>query len=172
MDIGFTGTWRGMSLAQVHQFEKLLPILDAFRVGMGDGRHQLHVGCCRGADTQAATVAHKFKFKIIAHPGDNLDMTVILPIFTEILTSKPNLERNRDIVDVCSLLIATPRNLVNVNRGSGTWYTVRYSHRIGKPRIVLFPDGSVNTNIKLDEPINSVIARFIQQAPGGFRELF
>ena len=44
---------------------------------------------------------------------------------------RPYLDRNRDIARACSVLIALPETLVEVQR-SGSWATVRYAREYGK----------------------------------------
>ena len=53
---------------------------------------------------------------------------------------KRYLERNRDIVDACDILIACPRTLKEELR-SGTWATVRYARKVGKPVAILWNNG-------------------------------
>ena len=50
---------------------------------------------------------------------------------------KPYLDRNRDIVDACEVLLATPDGPERLR--SGTWSTVRYARKIGKPVEVRLP---------------------------------
>jgi predicted Rossmann fold nucleotide-binding protein DprA/Smf involved in DNA uptake len=59
-----------------------------------------------------------------------------------IYVPRPYLVRNRDIVDVCNLLLATPGGTVEQLR-SGTWATIRYARRIGRPVWIVFPNGEV-----------------------------
>jgi hypothetical protein len=55
---------------------------------------------------------------------------------TNILKPKPFLDRNKDIVNSCDILIACPENDIEVLR-SGTWSTIRYAKKINKP-VLLF----------------------------------
>jgi hypothetical protein len=50
--------------------------------------------------------------------------------------------RNHDIVDETELLIACPGELAEAVR-SGTWATVRYARKLGRPIVIFWPDGSV-----------------------------
>jgi hypothetical protein len=53
---------------------------------------------------------------------------------------KAPLDRNRDIAEECSYLVATPQQPEMIVR-SGTWATVRYALEAGKPVLVIRPDG-------------------------------
>lgn len=55
---------------------------------------------------------------------------------------KPYLVRNRDIVEETELLIAAPAKAVE-HLQSGTWSTVRYARRFGRPISIIRPDGTV-----------------------------
>ena len=53
----------------------------------------------------------------------------------------PPLERNKIMVNRCDRLVACPGERREVLR-SGTWSTVRYAKRIGRPVMIIFPDGT------------------------------
>ncbi len=55
------------------------------------------------------------------------------------LPAKEYLERDRDIVDATEALFATPDGPERAK--SGTWYTVRYAVKTGKPVYICYPDG-------------------------------
>ena len=48
--------------------------------------------------------------------------------------------RNRDIVDETDIWIATPATKKEMG---GTWYTINYSHKQKKHRVIVYPDGSI-----------------------------
>jgi hypothetical protein len=48
--------------------------------------------------------------------------------------------RNRDIVDETDMLIATP---ATKKETGGTWYTINYSRKQKKQRVIVYPDGSI-----------------------------
>ncbi len=56
------------------------------------------------------------------------------------LPPKTYFARNRDIVDAADLLIATPFNNFEEDRG-GTWYTVNYARKRKKPIVIVWPTG-------------------------------
>jgi hypothetical protein len=52
------------------------------------------------------------------------------------------LVRNKIIVNESDCMIATPAEAQEQQRG-GTWSTIRYTRKVGKPLVVIFPDGTV-----------------------------
>ena len=100
-----------------------------------------HHGCCVGADREAATIAEE-TCNIVEHPGPEEDHRQTRPRHAERRAPKGHLARNRDIVNECDLLIATPFERAEQQRG-GTWYTIRYARKVGKPLLIVFPDGSI-----------------------------
>lgn len=124
---GFTGTREGMTRRQKRALVGILK----------DGGDTFHHGNCIGSDVQAQDLASSGGLTIISHPSNipsmqaNTQAHVIAPM-------KPPLERNHDIVDACDVLIAAPRSLTEEQR-SGTWATVRYARKVGKPVIILEP---------------------------------
>lgn len=124
--IGFTGTRYGMTPNQKKKVYEIL--LQHKRQGA-----KFHHGDCRGADVQAAQIAHVLRYRTIAHPGPTDSVNFVSD---ETCDEKPFLERNRDIVDFTQLLIAAPRTAQEELR-SGTWATVRYARKTGKKVIVV-----------------------------------
>lgn len=133
--IGFTGTQVGMTWRQRQTLRRLLPWGKDF-----------HHGDCVGSDAQAHDIAHFQGLLITIHPPENLSKRAFKSAHT-ILPPKPYLDRNKDIVDACEVLIATPSGKDELLR-SGTWSTVRYARKLGKHILIIFPDGK----IKKDPP--------------------
>jgi len=129
--IGFTGTKRGMTAAQ----------LDALRVCLNDYSvgTELHHGDCIGADAEAHDICTALRLKPVIHPPDNPRARAYKQA-KRVLPPKPYLERNHDIVDAVDYLIAAPAGFKEKLR-SGTWATVRYAKRVGKVVYVLWPNG-------------------------------
>lgn len=137
--IGFTGTRRGMTFMQRHRVNGLV-----WR-GRADKGSEAHHGCCEGADTEFHAISYDAGYRLHGHPPKN-------PVYRARLTfrlsdilhpEKPYLERNRDIVDACEVLIAAPGEDEEQLR-SGTWSTVRYGRKAGRCIIIVRPDGSVS----------------------------
>jgi hypothetical protein len=106
---------------------------------------EFHFGLCIGADEQAAIIAQELGgFRIIAHPGyspKNPTNRLYRSEFTgndEVREEKPFIKRDHDIVDETAHLIAAPWT-AEEQRRSGTWATVRYARKVGKPITLVLP---------------------------------
>lgn len=131
--VGVTGTRSGMTPEQKQDFTDFLYEVVDESVG---SEIIFHHGDCVGADEQAAKIAEKLGFLIVAHP----------PIKEEnrahynsdvIVEPKDYLARNRDIVDVCTEVFACPKSLTD-HKG-GTWYTIRYAQEHGVKVTIVEP---------------------------------
>jgi hypothetical protein len=133
-EVGFTGTERGMTDAQVRSLEDLL----ASRY-----IRKLHHGCCIGADAQAHEIALGLFIRPVLHPPENPKKRAVWSgSVNDSREPKPYLDRNHDIVDESRELIAAPRGFKEELR-SGTWATIRYTLKVGKPVRIIWPDGQV-----------------------------
>lgn len=116
------------------QFDKFVETLDRLRV------FEFHHGDCVGSDE----TAHQWIMEsyqdpasiLVVHPPDNPELRAFCQGGT-ILRPKPRLPRNRDIVEACSILIATPRPW-----SRGTRYTIEYAQRMKRATVVIEGDGS------------------------------
>jgi len=141
MDIGFTGTQSGMTLAQKElTLQKLREVLEDRNPLRTAGHH----GLCIGADTSFHYMCRELGIPIVGHPPVNqYKMTKFDPSdFIYLWTPREYLDRNHDIVDCSSFLIATPGEVSEQLR-SGTWATIRYARKHNVPRYVILPDGEV-----------------------------
>ncbi len=128
MEAGFTGTQNGMTLKQKLM---LVDVLDGLRVT------KLHHGDCIGADEEAHILArYIFKMDVVVHPPDNDSKRAFCKGAVEVRDAKPYLERNDDIAEEGEVLIAAPKEYVEIQR-SGTWATIRYARKKGK-QLLLF----------------------------------
>ncbi len=127
MKIGFTGTREGMSERQRIDFTRLI---------QGLLPSEFYHGDCIGADAEAHNIVKNVtRSNIHIHPpNDGSKRACLIGDFN--YPPKPYLERNKDIVKACDLLIACPKGRYEENR-SGTWSTVRYARKINKPMIIL-----------------------------------
>jgi hypothetical protein len=132
MIVGFTGTQRGMNEAQWRTLWTLL-----IERAPGD----FHEGDCNGSDAQAAHGARLAHFRIVSHPPTNSSKRAFFQADVE-WPAAPYLDRNKQIVNASQEMIATPGEFEEQLR-SGTWSTVRYARRVGKPVHVILPDGRV-----------------------------
>lgn len=135
--IGFTGTRDGMTPAQQSRAGLLLLEL---------GATDLHHGDCCGADDHIDQIGRELGLMIHLHPP--IDPTrrawCNFQDMCMVYAPKRYLERNQDIVNAVSAMIATPKEMTETLR-SGTWSTIRYCRRQGKPLYVVWPDGTVTT---------------------------
>ncbi len=145
MIVGFTGTQKGMTAAQLTQAYSILGIMDLTH---------LHHGDCIGADNQAHSIALSRKCEITIHPPVNNTKRAFchnkITTDTILHVKRPleYLERNHNIVDESEALVATPGENQEQLR-SGTWATIRYAKKRGKEIIIIFPDGNTEVIHKI-----------------------
>lgn len=134
MRLGFTGTQQGMTKSQLYYVRSWArhPSRDIT---------EAHHGDCIGADEQFHLIMAELigSDKIQIHPPENPSKRAWCKS-PNIWPEKPYLVRNKLIVDNCDLLIATPAGEEEELR-SGTWSTVRYARRLGKPIVLIRPSG-------------------------------
>lgn len=130
--VGFTGTRDGMTDRQKRSFSKLIEVI---------GVSEFHHGDCVGSDTEAhdIIVNNEKSIAIHIHPPKNSSMRAFNKS-EHIHEEKEYLERNRDIVDATSILIATPKTCMEKQQ-SGTWTTIRYAQKANKLTFIIKPDG-------------------------------
>ena len=144
MDVGFTGTRKGLSekqrktlISQIETFKENESIL---------GYH----GDCIGADAEFHEILVNFGFHIVIYPPFKDDFRAFCDTGTFIIKEpKSYFERNRLIVNDCDLLIACPfmENETDLeNYKGGTQYTIEYALTRNKKVIIIYRDGS--TSIK------------------------
>jgi hypothetical protein len=128
---GLTATRHGMSREQRIAFGSFL----------AGTRGEMHHGLCVGGDADGHGIARGLGYWIIGHPPTDpklradLECDVLRP-------AKPYLVRNKDIVDETIALIACPSEPEEQPRG-GTWSTVRYARKVGRPIVLILPNGQI-----------------------------
>lgn len=132
---GFTGTRHGMTEEQLQAV-----------IGLAFGFSEIHHGDCVGADFDMHRIARAGGRRIVAHPPSDPRLRA-WSYANEVLPVKPYLDRNRDIVDASSFLIATPAEMTEQTKG-GTWYTVRYARSQGKHIVIVWPDGAITHEVE------------------------
>ena len=135
-NLGFTGTQRGATSAQLQTLIRLLT------VGRWSCPDRFHLGYCVGADVQAAHLAYGYGITCVGHPPSNDTRRAYFEHYLTTYEPKPYLERNREIVDACDALIACPRLSTEETR-SGTWATIRYAKDRRKTVIIILPNGGL-----------------------------
>jgi hypothetical protein len=154
MILGFTGTLRGMTPEQKTAAELRIAELhpDVF----------IHGGAA-GADTDAHYIVidripgFDFPHTIEIYPEDSpIRRRDLYWQFAghriaakasgrDLILHDPDkpLARNLIIVQRCDHLLATPASRKEMMRGSGTWATIRYARKAGKPHTIVWPDGEI-----------------------------
>jgi len=130
MIVGFTGTREGMSKRQMMLF------LDRMAALCPD---EFHFGDDAGADKEAYELVRLYhpKCTTVAHPPE-IETRRAFCKAHRVMESRPFLIRNKAIVLCCDELVAAPKTLTEELR-SGTWSTIRYARKAGKPTHLLHP---------------------------------
>lgn len=134
VEIGFTGTRDGLTEDQRHALACVL-------AGYEDAT--LHHGDCVGADEAAHDIAVKQGgWRIEVHPGMGpRHLRAFVTGYHVLHPTKPNLDRNSDIVAAATTLVACPAGPETMR--SGTWSTVRKARRKGINCVLVWPSGDV-----------------------------
>jgi hypothetical protein len=138
--IGFTGTREGMTIHQKRSLEIVMLMIKKTS-GQVLSAVQFHHGDCVGADAEAHEIAMKMQMAITIHPPDVPSARAFCTGAHETI-AKPYLERNRDIVDCCDILVVCPKTHKEELR-SGTWATWRYAKANRTRNVLIRPDGTV-----------------------------
>lgn len=107
---------------------------------------ELHHGDCVGADAQMHRLFDRDGKRIVIHPPTVQTRRAWCSDGEEhaafrVERARPYLERNRDIVNACDVLIAGPRETFGEPDRGGTWATVRYARSVVRPLVIVRPDG-------------------------------
>ena len=139
--IGFSGSQCGLTDIQSTKLEALLTHLKPV---------EAHHGGCIGADDIFHGLCSKLEIRVHLHLGCDkngyMPKTMLYNIpecdkcIVHIYETKPYLDRNKDIVNACDILIACPSGPEELR--SGTWSTVRYAKKSKKEIVIIYPDGT------------------------------
>jgi len=135
--IGFTGSQKGMT-PKARQ-----SLYDLFMKVNGV---DFHHGDCVGSDEQAHHLASSLQYSIAIHPPENDEKRAFCQptLDGRMFPAKDYLDRNQDIVDASTYLMATPNSYKERRRGSGTWATIRRARKKGIRISIIYPNGIVN----------------------------
>ena len=106
----------------------------------------LHHGRCVGADHQAHAIVKARDWLVCGHPPKHtvwMCQCEACQMCDVLRPPTSYLVRNNALVAASDELLAAPRNYEMQVRGSGTWQAVRTAIRLGKPRTIVYPDGSI-----------------------------
>ncbi len=134
MKVGFTGTRQGMTDAQRVSFVNLIKQLAPTEFRHGD---------CLGADKEAAFIVFQMEdwVTILCHPPTDKKYRAFTTFNDVVHPAKSHFARNRDIVDASDVLVAVSL-MPQRQESGGTWYTIDYALKKGKPVWVLWPSGT------------------------------
>lgn len=136
MKYGFSGTRFGMNEAQRKGFTEFLELYPPT---------EFHHGCCVGADANAVECVRRTLHGVIVvgHPCNwpPLQDKEAIATSDQMRPCRKPLERNRLIVDETEALVACPKGPEELR--SGTWSTIRYARKIGRPILIIWPNGDV-----------------------------
>ena len=135
--LGFTGTQEGMTTPQKDFVRSFLMLF-----AKHGSERWFHHGCCIGADEQAHFMAAVANLRLVGHPPVRKHKMAHGLKFDVTFLEQDYLERNHTIVGVTSAMLATPRSSYEEMR-SGTWSTVRYAQKIGRPVTIVMPSGDL-----------------------------
>jgi hypothetical protein len=139
--IGFTGTREGMTPEQKFYLCGLLSFL-------ANNIDTVHHGDCIGADKDFHNLVREFcpLATIHIHPPSN-PKTRAFCQGDIVHPEKPYMERNQDIIDACSLLLSTPKDIEKPSnlKGQGTWATISRAEKQGKQITIVYPLGSFDS---------------------------
>lgn len=146
MIVSFTGTRDGMTPAQkITVLQRLI-------------KHAPQVvshGDCTGADEEFHGLALRAGVRqFIIRPGHGRNGETptrahcatrqqVQGVQCHVAEPKPYLVRDAEIAVEGNLLMATPKQVKEQWRGSGTWATIRMAYKRDSPTEIVFPDGSV-----------------------------
>lgn len=136
--IGFTGTRNGMTEMQERSVRFLIGEVSARVQKAGQVVHGLH-GDCLGADAGFALLCKELEVPHFCRPCTFSSMRAMLS--EPIAVAVRPMERNRAIVSDATVMIACPPNLEPIKSGSGTWATIGFTQKAGKPLAICWPTG-------------------------------
>jgi hypothetical protein len=101
-------------------------------------------GDCIEADAFAHDVVREFTAARIAiHPPLKGDKRAFRE-GDEAWMPKPYLSRNQDVVRASDMLLAMPHGEEELR--SGTWSTIRFARKLGRPVVIFWPDGQITSS--------------------------
>jgi len=127
MIAGFTGTQTRMT---TKQFDCLLELLKEHKIT------EFHHGDCIGADATAHDIVVELNIRTVIHPPIK-SFKRAFKKGDEILPMDDYLSRNRAIVNAVEIMLACPKGPEELR--SGTWSTIRYARKVGKPVTIIMP---------------------------------
>lgn len=134
LQVGFTGSRKGMTSAQRETFKRIFAGLSVER---------FHHGDCVGADADAHALVREgwSEVPIHIHPPTDDSLRAYCKGDTY-ERERGHLSRNDKIVQRTSVLLATPPAMMELARG-GTWYTIRKARKKKRDIYIIWPNGEI-----------------------------
>lgn len=137
--VGFTASRQGITREQHAIVVELLYRL--YEKGA-----EFHHGNCVNGDERGLDIAQSYGYHTEAHPAKGLEKLQLSVFRSDASRNyRAPQARNKTIVNETEPLIACPKEMdePEPKRGQGTWSTVRYARKQGKPIIIVWPDGRI-----------------------------
>lgn len=132
--VSFTGTQEGMTKMQKACFRELIRAIKPERFIHGD---------CIGADEQAhRIVREELPDCFIGTRPCTIKNKRAFTDAEQLAEPEPPLDRNKKIVDDGEMLVGTPKGKEELR--SGTWSTIRYARKKGRPIVIIDRDGNLD----------------------------
>lgn len=132
MILSFSATRNGLTLPQAVQVCKIIKELSPDLI--------VHGGCT-GGDENIDYIAFQFGISRRVRPCNLKKFKGVLQPGACIFPTKNPRERNLDIVQDGDTITAYPKGEKEQKRGSGTWQVIRMAKKIGKPLLIVYPNG-------------------------------
>jgi len=136
--LAFTGTKNGLTVIQKYTLgRELLRLRD-------EGFLWMHNGDCVGADYDAAKIWTDLKGLVQLHPPLKEKYRARFAKARIVCEPLDYLVRDKRMIECSELTVATPETY-DEQRRSGTWTTVRYARKERLGLVIVYPDGTVET---------------------------
>lgn len=145
--VGFTGTSRGMTSAQLAQLAAVLDALVASR-----GVFAAHHGDCVGADAEFHGLASARGAVVVVHPGPVDDAHHAGCVGVARLPNESHMRRNKAIVVASTVMLAAPLEEVEQALG-GVWKTIALARKAKRPLAIIGPAGLITCERWADLPL-------------------
>ena len=135
MIIGFSGSRTGMSKFQYDTIWDFLAEQKYIRMA-------IH-GDCVGSDAMFHDMCEDLRLRIEVYPPVNRALRAWkIPTIGLVHDPASYLDRNQEIAETCTVLIATPKEPQSeeFDRQGGTWDTIKRAERLGKKIMVILPN--------------------------------
>jgi len=145
--VGFTGRSSPVPTPQRHALEDVLEWL------RDNGARRLVHGDCIEADSVAHLQAWDLGYDLILRPGHDAEgrspKRAWNPRAMTVHPSLPYSDRNFLIARDADILVAAPATFSEILR-AGEWQTIRMARKLGKPIVIVWPDGRISEDIPVE----------------------